>query len=242
MWRDPKPWLVGLLTALICLLFVLGGFALSLAEGARIVSLPSPYPSPTALIFPLPSPEPVLATPSPVPSPTLPPPPPSCPAPAGWVPLLIQSGQTIESLARTYNLSVEELMRANCLLTRTLIPGTVLYVPPVATATRQACGAPAGWIPYTVQPGDTLYSLAKYYGVSVARLQQANCLGDSTLIVVGQVIYVPNMPTRTPLTTMTATMTPSAIPPTDTPTSSFTPSPSSTCPCTDTPIVDTSTP
>lgn len=240
MWRDPKPWLVGLLTALVCLLFVFGSFALSLAEGTRTVILPSPYPSATAPILLPPPPASVLVTPSPPPSPTLPPPPPSCPSPAGWVPLRIQNGQTIESLARTYNLSVEELMQANCLLTRTLIPGTVLYVPPVATATRQACGVPVGWIPYTVQAGDTLYSLAKYYGVSVAQLQQANCLDSSTLIVIGQIIYVPNMPTRTPVMLMTATMTPSPILPTDTVTPSFTPSPSNTC--TDTPIADTPTP
>ena len=43
---------------------------------------------------------------------------------------------------------------------------------------------------YIVQKGDTLYSLAKKYRVSVNQLQEANGL-SSTLIKVGQMIEVP---------------------------------------------------
>lgn len=243
MLRDPKPFLVGLLTAFICFLFVLGGFSLSLAEGARSLVLPSPYFTATLSQPVLPSPVqmPTTQPPSPSPSPIAPSPA-SCPPPAGWVPLVVQSGQTLEALAQAYHTSVQMLMQANCLLSQTLVPGAVLYVPPAPTATRPPCGPPRDWIPYTVQPGDTLYSLAKYYGVTVAQLQQANCLGDSTLIVAGQVIYVPNMPTRTPSPGPTVTPMPPLFTPTETPTPSSTtmPSPSSTC--TDTPFADTPTP
>ena len=43
---------------------------------------------------------------------------------------------------------------------------------------------------YTVQPGDTLWSIAQRYGVSVAALQQANGLAGSDVIQVGQVLVV----------------------------------------------------
>ncbi len=241
MLRDPKPLLAGLLTALLCFLFILGGFSLSLAEGARSLVLPSPYVTSTLTqpSFPSPAQMPATQPPSPSPSPVVPSPA-SCPPPAGWVPLVIQSGQTLESLAQTYHISVQALMQANCLLSRSLVPGAVLYLPPAPTATRPPCGPPFGWILYTVQPGDTLYSLAKYYGVTVAQLQQANCLGDSTLILAGRVIYVPNMPTRTPLFGFTITPTPSMFVPTETLIPSATPFPSNTC--TPTPPADTSIP
>lgn len=243
MLRNPRPLLVGLLTALVCLLFVFGALTLSLAEGARLLVLPSSTLPPAATLAIASPSTPMPAAPSPLPSPTIPPSPPSCPSPAGWIPLVIQTGQTLEALARAYNISPEALMQANCLLTPTLIPGTVLYVPPGFTATSLACsGAPAGWIPYVVQPGDTLYSLAKYYGVSVAQLQQANCLDGSTLIRAGQTIYVPNMPTRTPYVTITVTSPSPWSSPTETATPSPTETPSPTAACCDTPPVDTPTP
>jgi LysM repeat protein len=238
MLRDPKPLLSALLTALVCFLLILGGFSLSLAEGARSLILPSPYPTATLASLWSPSPTPLPFIPSPLPSPTLLPSPATCPPPAGWMPLAVQAGQTLAALAQQYHTSVQALMQANCLLTQTLVPGTVLYVPPVPTSTLPPCGPPRGWIPYTVQPGDTLYSLAKYYGVTVAQLQQANCLGASTLIVVGQVIYVPNLPTRTPSPGPTLTLTPTLPVPTETATPSFTCTPSPTGTFTDTPVVD----
>lgn len=223
--RDPKQILTSLLTALVGLALVLGGILLSLAEGQRPISLPSPLP-PTA-ILPLPLPtlpsNPTIPLPPPTQPPTLPPSPVSCPPPTGWIPLTVQPGQTLASLAEAYRLSIQDLKQANCLLSDSLLPGVVLYVPPIPTTTPIPCGPPLGWIPYVVQKGDTLYSLAKYYGVTVAQLQQANCLGASTLIVAGQVIYVPNLPMRTPSEVPLPTDILTSLP-TDTPTLTCTPS------------------
>lgn len=52
---------------------------------------------------------------------------------------------------------------------------------------------PGGWVNYTVNRGDTLSGLAAKTGTSVARLQQVNCL-SSTLIRIGQLLYVPSPP------------------------------------------------
>lgn len=54
-----------------------------------------------------------------------------------------------------------------------------------------SCGRPAGWVNHIVQPGDTLYQLSLEYGVTVTQLQNANCMGASTILHTGQILYVP---------------------------------------------------
>lgn len=130
-------------------------------------------------------------------------------------------------------------------LTVTLIPSPLPSLRPT-----EPCGPPRGWVEYIVQRGDTLYSLAQELGVSVYQLQQANCLGSSTIIVAGHMIYVPHLPARTATATdeprstatpvPTATYTPTQVP-TSTPTQTTEPSPT-TAP-TETPApTDTNTP
>jgi LysM repeat protein len=83
-----------------------------------------------------------------------------------------------------------------------LVAGSVLYVPPVATNTAKICipGA-AGWVKgYTVKPGDTLYRIAADYYTNVATLRSVNCrAGD--LIYNNEILWVPNVATRTPYPT-----------------------------------------
>lgn len=52
------------------------------------------------------------------------------------------------------------------------------------------CGqVPAGWQLYTVQPGNTLYSLARNSGTSIAAIRQVNCLYGQLLAY--QLIWLP---------------------------------------------------
>ncbi len=57
-----------------------------------------------------------------------------------------------------------------------------------------SAGIPAGWAPYVVRPGDTLFRLARERGVSVADVSRANSLADPGRIRVGQVLYLPPLP------------------------------------------------
>ncbi len=50
---------------------------------------------------------------------------------------------------------------------------------------------------YVVQPGDTLYSLARRFGTTVAALQAANHL-EGTTIYAGQVLVIPSSDTPAP--------------------------------------------
>jgi LysM repeat protein len=86
-----------------------------------------------------------------------------------------------------------------------------------ATATSIPCQTPLSWVPYVVQPGDTLYHLSVAYGVTTAQLQQANCMGSSTFLKVGQTLFVPPVQPQPTI----------VLPPTYTSTSTYPPLPTS---------------
>jgi len=119
----------------------------------------------------------------------------------------------------------------------TLPPPTMTPTwPPSPTPT--VCSRPSGWIPYTVNVNDTLFGLSLRYGISVAELQAGNCLGSRTLIRMGEVLYVPNVPTPTPVAPPSETP---AVFPSETATLSFPGPPESPTP-TITLLLPTSTP
>jgi LysM repeat protein/multisubunit Na+/H+ antiporter MnhC subunit len=60
-------------------------------------------------------------------------------------------------------------------------------------AAHPTCGPPYFWVQYTVCPGDTLYSLASWFGIATYELRLANCLA-SDAIYAGQVLWVPPHP------------------------------------------------
>ena len=64
--------------------------------------------------------------------------------------------------------------------------------PPVPTPTP----TPEGPIEYAVQEGDTLFSIASAYGVSVADVVDFNDLPDENFIFVGQVLEIPTDPAQ----------------------------------------------
>jgi LysM repeat protein len=204
--------------SVISLGLVVGGLSLALSENVT----PPPVATetlwlPTYAEFITPSLTPqILPSHTPLPSATSSMvPPTSCTPPSGWIGVLVSASDTLESLAQRYKSSTQSLTQANCLLTPSLVPGSVLYVPPVtavqtvpavSSSTPVPCGAPYGWVRYTVQSGDTLYHIATSYGITTTQLQQANCLGFSTVIRIGQLLWVPPVPTRTPVVTVIPTL------------------------------------
>ncbi len=70
----------------------------------------------------------------------------------------------------------------------TIAPTSVILS--LQTPTQTTCPPPSGWVQITIQPDDTLRSLARRYGVSVELLKTANCLPVSSLQP-GILLYVP---------------------------------------------------
>ena len=61
------------------------------------------------------------------------------------------------------------------------------------TPSSPVCSPPESWIPYTVQDGDTLYSLATFTNTTVDELKSANCL-LSDFLEIDQVLFLPTSP------------------------------------------------
>jgi len=95
----------------------------------------------------------------------------------------VQPGDTLYSLARRYNTSVQAIMQANGMMNTFLRAGSVIWIP--------ASGAlPAGPIVHIVQPGETLYSLARQYNTTVWAIMAANGLKSSTIYAY-RALYIP---------------------------------------------------
>ena len=69
---------------------------------------------------------------------------------------------------------------------------TLTPVPPTATPTSE----PEGPIEYAVQDGDTLFTIAVEFGVSVQDLVEFNDLPDEDFVFVGQVLEIPTDPSQ----------------------------------------------
>ena len=228
---------VGVIIAIVSVVLVLGGVFLSLAETLPSLATPTLPPPTFPQSFPTPTGTLETATSLPAALPTLTPfivesaspsaspslavaSPTSCTPPAGWVRITSGSGDTIYTFAQRYKTTPENLSAANCLTTADLPAGVALYVPSVPTVTVVPCGPPAGWVrAYTVQRGDTLFSIALSYNLTYPQLQRANCMGSSTTIYAGQRLWVPNVPTRTPVPGITTlpdvpTASETSLPPT----------------------------
>lgn len=207
----------GFIIGAISLLLVIGGISLSLAETSapEIPPTPSPIPTTFAVEFASPFPSPTLPPALPTDTPAILPTatlalaqPVSCNFPAGWIAITVGGNDTLYSIAERYKTTADNLDASNCLNNRLPAAGSVLYVPPVPTVTVIPCGPPASWIKaHSVKAGENLYRISLLYRITVAKLQSANCMGSSTIIHVGQLLWVPNVPTSTPAITNTAIST-----------------------------------
>ena len=101
---------------------------------------------------------------------------------------IVKSGDTLYSLAKEYNTSVDELKSINGLLSNSLSLGQKLLVPSSIEITEEV--KPSDYITYTVKSGDNLYSIANRYGVSVQEIMNFNNLSNN-LLNIGQVLKIP---------------------------------------------------
>jgi LysM repeat protein len=99
---------------------------------------------------------------------------------------IVQPGDTLFSIARRYNTTVEAIQRANGIVNPWYIRvGQKLVIPQGGTSPLP------GGNTYVVQPGDTLYSIAARFGKNVWDIIVANNLTDPYWILVGQVLTIP---------------------------------------------------
>jgi LysM repeat protein len=122
-----------------------------------------------------------------------PPPPPPPPPSDNQCVHVVRYGETLYSIAQRYGTTVSAIAMANGIYDVNYIyPGMKLVIP-----NCQAQPYPPPYHPpvqdcvrYTVQPGDTLYSIAQRYGTSVYAIAHANNIVNPWYIKAGSVLVI----------------------------------------------------
>ncbi len=175
---------------------------------------PADTPSPTLTVRVITTPVMSDIRPSPTPSPTIDPS--KMPTPTD-IPVelnpcihVVTFGDTLYSIARANQVTIEDLVAANPDLLggnpntilrlgwqlRLPLPdcaGTVTPTPPAAQVenTPTSAGTPGGPIVHVVQAGEGIYAIARKYGVSPESIIKANNLANPNLIYPGQELIIP---------------------------------------------------
>jgi LysM repeat protein len=112
---------------------------------------------------------------------------------------VVQSGDTLNRIAARFNTSVAAIAQLNGITNvnliqvgqRLVVPvGGSVVVPPPANTPVPAPSQPTSST-YVVQPGDTMFRIALRFGISLARLAQANGITDPSRVYAGQVLVIP---------------------------------------------------
>ena len=99
----------------------------------------------------------------------------------------VKKGDSLYSIANKYNTTAEELKRINNLTSNTLSIGQVLKLP---SDKPNKIEQEKNTITYTVQKGDSLYSIARKYSTTIDKIKDLNNL-TTNLLSIGQVLLIP---------------------------------------------------
>ncbi|MCY3796632.1 MAG: LysM peptidoglycan-binding domain-containing protein [Chloroflexi bacterium] len=114
---------------------------------------------------------------------------------------IVQIGDTLDEIAREHGTTIQAIVDRNGITNpRLIVPGQELEIPtagqPPGTPTRTPQPTPTPLptsipVTYTVQPGDTLSTIAALYGLSIVELAQLNGITNADALSVGQVLTIP---------------------------------------------------
>ncbi|AEB29783.1 putative polysaccharide deacetylase [Carnobacterium sp. 17-4] len=103
----------------------------------------------------------------------------------------VKAGDTLIKIAQAHKVTVQQLVAINQLSNPNILKiGQVLKIPAKASTPTIPNPVPTT-TNYTVKSGDTLYSIAKKYGITVQQIVTANKLANANVIKVGQVLKIP---------------------------------------------------
>lgn len=119
---------------------------------------------------------------------------------------IVQIGDTLDEIARDHGTTIHTIADLNGLTNPSrIVPGQELQIPSASgtpsgqssettTSASQPTPTPLPTsipVTYTVQPGDTLSTIAALYGVSIVELAQLNGITNVDALSVGQVLTIP---------------------------------------------------
>lgn len=115
----------------------------------------------------------------------------------------VKAGDTLTQIAKAHKVTTQQLVTLNHLANPNLLKIGQLIKIPVGTTTpatpKPTTPKPAPVaLTYTIKKGDTLYSIAKKYGVTVQDIVTTNTLANANVIKIGQVIKIPGKTSAAP--------------------------------------------
>ena len=99
----------------------------------------------------------------------------------------VKKGDSLYSISKKYNTSVDEIMKLNYLTNTNLSVGQVIRIPEFYFDMDNMYLP--NYINYTVKKGDSLYSIARTYKIDINTLRKDNAL-TSDILSVGQIIRI----------------------------------------------------
>ena len=97
----------------------------------------------------------------------------------------VQEGDTLTSIAQKYGILVNDLSQLNGIMVGAILnPGDYIIVPKMENDNMY-------FSKYTIKDGDTMYSIARRYGIEPKFLLRLNGLNESDIIYTGDNIFVP---------------------------------------------------
>ena len=110
---------------------------------------------------------------------------------------IVKRGDTLFSIAKNFNLTVDELKKANNLSNNALIVGSELIIPKTKELDIDTTGNDEDmnmYVNYTVKSGDSLYSIANKYNTTIDIIKDVNNL-TSNVLSINQVLKIPTSTT-----------------------------------------------
>jgi Putative peptidoglycan-binding domain-containing protein len=93
---------------------------------------------------------------------------------------VVRAGDTLFSIARAHNTTIEAIMQLNNLTTTTLTIGQILMIPTSSNNTQI----------HVVRAGDTLFSIARQFNITVDEIRRLNNL-TTDMLTIGQHLLIP---------------------------------------------------
>ncbi|MFP3040381.1 M23 family metallopeptidase [Treponema primitia] len=104
---------------------------------------------------------------------------------------VVQGGDTIYSLARTYGVNFQEILNLNGIDNAgRILVGQRIRIPGTISASS-ALPESQSMVDHRVTRGETLYGIARQYGVSMQTLLMANGLSERYTLKVGDLLHIP---------------------------------------------------
>ncbi|NLD47680.1 MAG: LysM peptidoglycan-binding domain-containing protein, partial [Clostridiaceae bacterium] len=104
----------------------------------------------------------------------------------------VQKGDTYWTVSQKYNVNFSELLKLNGANDKSYLDiGQVIKIPSATTTSVPSVQPYVTYTDYTVQKGDSSWSVAEKYGIPVNDLMKANNINSSTVLNIGQKLKIP---------------------------------------------------